>query len=284
MKKVSFFVMALSIMFAAAAFPVTAMAAESRPPHYILGNKARYASYLSRNPDLPYDKIVALVNAGADKEYYSDIEIIKNPTDFRAIVSKSFAIPGGVEPSSIVPLPRGGELQADAAAAFIEMRSAAAELGLNLAVRSSYRNYGSQVASYNLVRDNYGLDGAEASVARPGHSEHQLGLALDIMHRDGTTGPLTVQGFEYSNEFFWLLENGYKYGFILRYPQAYVSIHGFVYEPWHWRYVGVRTATAMRDEGIDTFEEFYGRYLAPEIRFNKQRIPAPILTSYMPPV
>ena len=74
---------------------------------------------------------------------------------------------------------------------------------------------------------------------------------------------MTQAKFENSKEFAWLTENAYKYGFILRYPKDYVNIHGFIYEPWHWRYVGVEIATAMYNDGIVMFEEYYGWYIAP---------------------
>ena len=262
------------------AFPFGALAAEILPLHHLEKNGGRYGAFQAANPEMPFDLQVAYVNANVDKAHYEDAETIANPSGIRALVSKHFALPSNYTPHDIVAFSGGGELRAEAAAAFINMRGDATYAGLRLAIRSSYRNYGSQVASYNLVAESYGVAGAEISVARPGHSEHQLGLALDIMHMEGTTGPLTVQGFEASREYLWLLENGHKYGFILRYPQGYAHIQGFTYEPWHWRYVGVRTATIMHDKGITTFEEYYGRYLAPDVRekLQKNRIPKPALT------
>jgi len=71
----------------------------------------------------------------------------------------------------------------------------------------------------------------------------------------------------------WLIENAYKYGFILRYqPNGYEVFQGFKYEPWHWRYVGVDIATAMYYEGICSFEEFYGKYLASDVLHNVKAV------------
>ena len=274
-----FFILFATLLSMNIALPIGASAAENLPLHYLEKNSGRYGAYQKMNPEMPFDLLVAYVNANVDKAYYEDVETIENPSQIRAFVSKHYALPSYYAPNDIVVFPGGGELRAEAAAAFIKMRDAAGETGLHLAIRSSYRSHGSQVASYDLVADNYGIAGAEISVARPGHSEHQLGLALDIMHREGTVGPLTGQGFGETQEFFWLLEHGYEYGFILRYPENYVHIQGFTYEPWHWRYVGVGTATIMHDKGIETFEEYYGRYLAPDVRekLMRNRIPEPAL-------
>ena len=260
--KLTVFSLLVVALLAGVVAPVVAKAEGSNLQHYIEENSDRYEAFRAENPEMPFDRVVAYVNAGADKAYYSDIVVVDRPSDLRVLLSKNFALPYGYEPPDLVELPGGHLLRKIAASAFEDMRDAARDEGLNLVIRSSYRSHGSQVASYNLVAENYGVEGAEISVARPGHSEHQTGLALDIMHREGTTGPLTVQGFEYSNEYFWLLEHGHEYGFILRYPEGYTQLQGFVYEPWHWRYVGKKVSMSMFRWKIATFEEYYGRYLA----------------------
>ena len=278
MKTLIIFPLILSLFVGVFPAPATAGAAERKLPYYLEENKSRYETYQTANPDMPFDIVVAYVNSGVDKAYYSDIEIVKNPFDVRILVNKNIALPSGYAPNDLVTLP-GGMLRAEAAAAFTEMRAAAADAGLSLVIRSSYRSHWDQVASYDLVMGNYGREAAEISVARPGHSEHQLGLALDIVDREGTSGPLTVLGFDESREYFWLLEHGFEYGFILRYPRGYTDIQGFVYEPWHWRYVGVKIASIMHYRGITTFEEYYGKYLAPAVlnKIQQRRVPRPSL-------
>ena len=91
--------------------------------------------------------------------------------------------------------------------------------------------------------------------ARPGHSEHQTGLAVDVMGSNND-----YDEFEKSIEFSWMKENAHKYGFILRYPKGKENITGFKYEPWHYRYVGLITATRIFKENI-TLEEYYNKYL-----------------------
>ena len=265
MKKTCTKTCVIALLLAIIMTPAAATSQRMTPTHYLDENKSGYEAYQAANPEIPYNIIVAYVNAKTDKPYYSEIETVANPTSISVYLSKNYALPYGYEPDDLVTLPGGEMLRAEAAEAYSRMKEAATSEGLTLAARSSYRSHGSQIASYELVASNYGIEGAEASVARAGHSEHETGLALDILHKHGTTGPLTGQGFDTSEEYVWLLENGYKYGFILRYPEKYVHIHGYVYEPWHWRYVGLNIAMAMRREGITTFDEYYGKYLAPGV-------------------
>ena len=267
MKKSAAFILII-ILLSAGMLPASAKAGESRLPYYLDENESRYEAYQAKNPDMPFDKVVAYVNANVDYGAYNNIEIIRKPSDINALLNKNFVLSSGYVPKDLVTVPGGGLARSDAVAAFIEMRDAAELDGLPLFVRSSYRTYNDQVASYNLVMESFGRDGAEASVARPGHSEHQLGLALDLAPAAGLSGPLTAMHFDETGQYLWLLEHGHEYGFILRYPSEYTSIHNYVFEPFHWRYVGVKVATAMFDEGIAVFEEYYGKYLSPAVRMN----------------
>ena len=105
--------------------------------------------------------------------------------------------------------------------------------------------------------DNFEKLGVEADLkaARPGYSEHQTGLALDI-----TTRLAEDEEFVNTEEFSWLKENAHKYGFILRYPEGKENITGYSYEPWHYRYVGIDVATKIYNENI-TFDEYYAYYI-----------------------
>ena len=106
-----------------------------------------------------------------------------------------------------------------------------------------------------------GQAGADLTSARPGHSEHQTGLAVDISAVPATCAldqcfADTVQGK-------WLAKNAYKWGFVLRYPNKMTSITGYEFEPWHYRYVGVELATEMHTTGIKTLEQFFDLPAAP---------------------
>ena len=137
--------------------------------------------------------------------------------------------------------------------------------GMRIDVCSAYRSVDKQEQVFNQSlkeRLNQGMDYWEAfednrkSVAEPGTSEHALGLALDLISSQYTKLD-TAQ--ENTKEAKWLKENCYKYGFILRYPPEKTEITGIIYEPWHYRYVGVEDATKIMELGI-TLEEYLETY------------------------
>ena len=105
------------------------------------------------------------------------------------------------------------------------------------------------------MRASVNIKEADLSTARAGFSEHQTGLAIDIL-----TYNVTLSNFEETDAFKWLSSNAYKYGFILRYPKGKEDITGYEYESWHYRYVGVEIATQIFEEDI-TFDEYYAYYL-----------------------
>lgn len=117
---------------------------------------------------------------------------------------------------------------------------------------SGYRSYSTQSGLYNHYVKEDGKANADTYSARPGHSEHQTGLAIDIVTSKG--------GFVYENyqEYKWLIKNSYKYGFILRYPKGKENITGYMYEPWHYRYLGTDIATEIHNLNI-TYEEYVAK-------------------------
>jgi zinc D-Ala-D-Ala carboxypeptidase len=142
------------------------------------------------------------------------------------------------------------------------MFTAAKKDGLNLEVSSAYRSYSFQVTLYNGYVQSQGKATADTQSARPGYSEHQTGLALDIQPDDGRCHLEAC--FGETPEGIWVKNNAYKYGFILRYPENKQSITGYTYEPWHFRYVGVDLATEMHHNNIATLEEFFKKGAAPD--------------------
>lgn len=150
-----------------------------------------------------------------------------------------------------------------AAADALEQMFAAsvAEGGGEMQVQSAYRSYGVQVNVYNRYVSQLGQAQADNQSARPGHSEHQTGLAVDI-----SSVPLScaLQAcFGQTPQGMWLAENSWRFGFILRYPDGLTGTTGYMYEPWHYRYVGVELATEMHEQGIPTLEGFFGLPDAP---------------------
>ena len=159
--------------------------------------------------------------------------------------------------------PFGLQLRQEAALAAVEIAAAMRAAGKGtLILISGFRTYKTQKALYNRTRDTRGLAVAEKLSARPGHSEHQLGLAVDFSARGQGCVILTCFGNTEAGK--WLEENAHEHGFILRYPKRYRAITGFQYEPWHFRYVGVELATELNVKGIKTLEDFWGLGSAPD--------------------
>ncbi len=148
------------------------------------------------------------------------------------IANKTYSLPASYDPG----------LDKETGEAFSEMAAAAARDGLSIYIVSGYRSYSTQYSTYNYFVNYYGRARADRSSARPGHSEHQTGLAVDINS--------TSSAFAYTPEAKWLAENCWKYGFIIRYPQDKEDITGYMYEPWHVRYLGKELAKKVADSGL----------------------------------
>jgi uncharacterized protein YjdB len=177
------------------------------------------------------------------------------------LVNKNHSIPADYVPGDLVwvnlPSTRDTQLRADAAQQLIQLFNGASAQGLTLYCCSGYRSYATQSALYQWNVDMYGVAGAELVSARPGMSEHQLGLAMDVT--SATVDFDLVENFGYTAEGQFIRDHAHEYGFIVRYPQGKTRITGYAYEPWHLRYLGVPVATTIYNSG-KTMEEFYGIY------------------------
>ena len=142
-----------------------------------------------------------------------------------------------------------------AADAYAKLKAAvsANKLG-TLCVNSGYRDYVTQTQIHSQKVRLLGLRAGEELAARPGYSEHQTGLALDI----STVGlSCRIGSFGSSLTSKWVSKNAWQYGFIVRYPQGKTAITGYVWEPWHLRFVGVELASDMKAKNISTLEEYF---------------------------
>lgn len=145
-------------------------------------------------------------------------------------------------------------MRREAATALNDMLAAAKLTGNVLTPASAYRSYTTQVSVYNREVASNGQAKADSQSARPGYSEHQTGLAVDIAGGGcniedcfGTTAPGK-----------WAAANAYKYGYILRYTDTDVAITGYRAESWHFRYVAPGLAAEMQAKAITSLEEFFG--------------------------
>lgn len=183
----------------------------------------------------------------AANEYLEDLPTIINGI---VLVNKEYGVPPNYY-KAIDP----------EAQTYLDMMLGAAkdEEALYLTTHSDYRTHNDQVILFDKYATRHGYESAYKSSAQAGHSEHETGLAFDIC--DGGCKYYLQESFGESEEGIWLEENAHRFGFILRYPKDKTHITEFVYEPWHFRYIGIDHATEIYERGI-TLEEYLlpGKY------------------------
>lgn len=130
------------------------------------------------------------------------------------------------------------------------------EAGLHFSVQSAYRSFDSQTRVYDDDVHRNGQAYADTDTARPGHSEHQTGLAVDISAVPAQCSLAAC--FADTAQGKWLAANAWRFGFLLRYPADKEAVTGFTFEPWHYRYVGAPLAARLHATGVTTLEEFFG--------------------------
>ncbi len=226
-------------------------------PYFKIENIERYESYYKNNPNYWHDQVVLYVQIGLDQEFYTNIKDINNYNDVTALVNKYNKLKDEIEYEDLTTIEKpysnnGNEkIRTVAYETLKNMIDDAKKDNIDLFVISGYRTMVKQNNLFNNSVKNNGLSHALKYSAKAGHSEHQLGLAIDF----NTTNP----NFENTKEYKWLKMNAYKYGFIERYPKGKEIITGFAFEPWHYRYLGTNISTKIFEENI-TFEEFLIKY------------------------
>lgn len=196
------------------------------------------------------------VPASFDKAKHSTSE----PASIWVVVNKKRPLsPKDYAPDDLMPVGGGQRLSAVAARALSSLIADAKAQKLTIQPLSGYRSYNTQVNVYNNEVASNGQAVADSQSARPGHSEHQTGMAIDV----GGGGCGIEDCFGNTAEGKWVAANAYKYGFIIRYIPGKEAITGYRAEPWHIRFVGTELATEMRTQNIFTLEEFFGLPAAP---------------------
>jgi D-alanyl-D-alanine carboxypeptidase len=194
---------------------------------------------------------------------------IDDPTSIWVVVNKMRPLqPSNYAPTVVLPnephiaSSASSTMRPEAAAALQQMFAAAAAEGAGaMQIQNAYRSYTVQITTHNTQVARLGQAQADILSARPGYSEHQTGLAVDIAT---LPSKCEIQAcFGQTPQGVWLAANAYRFGFILRYPADKQAVTGYVYEPWHFRYVGIPLATEMHNTGITTLEEFFGLPAAP---------------------
>lgn len=184
------------------------------------------------------------VSASSPEPFYAEGGVL--------VVNKTYPLPSDYVPDDLVKIgwdDEVGYVTSETGEAFKKMQADAYEEGLNLYLASGYRSYSLQSNLYNRYVSRDGKEAADKYSARPGYSEHQSGLAFDLNSID--------ESFAYTDEGKWVAEHCHEYGFIIRYPADKEDKTGYMYEPWHLRYLGVGLATDIHDTGL-CLEEYFG--------------------------
>lgn len=185
----------------------------------------------------------------------------QDPTDTLILVNKhnrAPAVPIALVKPDVPPtreaLSENIYMQPEAAEALEELFAGAKEDGITLLATSGFRSYSTQKAIFERKLEKMSERAANASVAKPGYSEHQTGLAMDV-EGQSSLGMGLVEDFGETPEGKWLAQHCHEYGFIIRYPKGKTDITGYIYEPWHIRYVGKEDAAEIAALDV-TLEEY----------------------------
>lgn len=229
--------------------------------YYLNKNFDKYIQYKEYHEDTSYEDVIAIVNVHANAGWYNESYETNINDGFLIIVNKFYHLDKSYERTDLQNINLAYAYANNSAAEIViekfkQMRDdIEEEMNVHLMVNSSYRSYEDQEEIYNEFK-KVSLKYADSYAARPGYSEHQTGLAIDITSLEHPT----ANEFEESEEYKWLKENCHKYGFVLRYPEGKEHITGYSTESWHFRYVGEEAATQIYKENI-TFDEYYAYYI-----------------------
>lgn len=227
--------------------------------YYIAKNEELYLEHMGEYGSLR--DCIEAINTKTYLPYYSDIKETDTSKNYLMLINKYNALSSDYEPSDLVDVDSyygRGSTRKEVYEKYCEMADDAFELGYSFKICSAYRSYDYQYGLYNkyLNEDAGGQESVDTYSARPGHSEHQSGLCLDLS--DAVYG---MDDFGKSEASTWINENCWKYGFIIRYTEEKTKITGYQAEPWQVRYVGSpEIAKDILDRGI-TFDEYYACFV-----------------------
>lgn len=224
--------------------------------YYIPEKEYVYLQYLDAYPSVR--DVIERVNTKRYFELYTNIRQTDLSKGNLILVNKYYKLPEDYEPDDLVQVsevPGRGYLRKEVYEAYKALYEDASKLGYNLSVVSAYRSYASQDSLYNSYLKVDPQEVVDTYSARPGHSEHQSGLCLDV-----SIPGYSLDNFYKTEASKWLAENCYKYGFIIRYPDDKTEITGYQGEPWQLRYLGKETSEKVYRSGI-TYDEYYACFV-----------------------
>ena len=218
----------------------------------------RYNNYKDKT-NYSYENVITYVNINIDIPYYETTNQIDNPDDLLVLVNKYYYLPSNYKPKDLDyidgaygnKVPIRSVLKED----FLSFQQKAKEeINVTFMPTTAFREESFQKTLYDNYVNNYGTIQADTFSARPGYSEHQTGLAIDVKNIS-LNSSLRLTDENYA----WLEKNAYKYGFIIRYPKNKEFITGYQFENWHIRYVGKDNAKIIYDNNL-TLEEYIDLY------------------------
>lgn len=213
----------------------------------------QYVDYGNETGDTAYDTIV-YVNLGINNPEYTNPTIV-DKFNINMLVNKHFKLKDNFNVPDLVKVDKQYTsednimMNREAYESFIKMSDDMKKDKLGIYITTAYRSYNEQKELCDYYKKLYGEEYVKKYVAQPGFSEHQTGLAIDV-------GSVKSKTFASSKEYKWMIDNAYKYGFILRYSKQFQEETGFRSEAWHYRYVGEDIAKAIHDKEM-SYEEYY---------------------------
>ena len=228
--------------------------------YFIIDYLDRYINYYNDNKNLDFKEIVTRVNSNLDYKFYDDSKEADLSKGMYTLVNKFYYlgkdyVPDDLEVIDGIYARDSAKAVKVAATTFKKMADDARNEGLTIKVTTGYRSYNFQSTLYNNYVKIDGVKEADTYSARPGYSEHQLGYSLDLTNAKN----VGFRDFDKTKEYEWLSKNAYKYGFIQRYPKDKEYITGYMYESWHYRYVGDDIAKYIYENNL-TYEEYYAYF------------------------
>lgn len=227
--------------------------------NFNVDNIDRYNQYYESN-NYSYQDVVTYVNINLDLKAYSVTKEVEDPNNLLVLVNKYNFLPNNYKPEDLTYVPgaygNNVPMREVIKEPFIELQKAAEEeIGIILKPTTAFRDQSFQNTLYNNYVAKDGVEAADTYSARPGFSEHQTGLAIDLKNTlISSSTRLNDSDFE------WLSNNAHRFGFIIRYPKEKVDITGYQFENWHIRYVGLNIAKTIYENNL-TLEEYIDLYI-----------------------
>ena len=222
----------------------------SKEKYFIFKNIDKYLEYKKENDSIDNSDIVAIINTEANVDWLDNEKETDTSKGSLMLVNRIYGLPSDYEPDDIVDVPSlyaytGKKISNSILNDIISLIEAGKEEGYTFVVSDGYRSYKEQENIYNNYKNSYGESEADIYVAKPGHSDYQTGMSFDLMPYNKV-----IDNPSESDEYKWLKDNAYKYGFIFRLPKDKEKLTRFKASTWRLRYVGTEASTVMHNENL----------------------------------